>query len=154
VIIESNKAQTLNDIMDDVYQKDVYKKLSDLNTKHQTEIKSLFDNDPDNIDVLDDEYIKKFMDLAKNQQKEGQALEISLNIRNIPVSKSLSADDIANIQNQLPKDTAILAYFISYDSSGLFILERDKKQFINLGLLGGRTNNLIPLLSHSLSNSE
>lgn len=154
VIIESNKAQTLNDIMDDVYQKDVYKKLSDLNTKHQTEIKSLFDNDPDNIDALDDEYIKKFMDLAKNQQKERQALEISLNIRNIPVSKSLSADDIANIQNQLPKDTAILAYFISYDSSGLFILERDKKQFIKLNNNSATYYKLAKQLRASIINTH
>ena len=132
IVIESNKAQTLNDIIQDTYQKDVYKQLSDLNAKHQTEIKNLYKQDPDNVETFGEDYFNKYLELTKKQQQERQTLEISLNIRTVSVSKSITVDDINNIQKQLPKDTAILSYFISQDSSGLFILERDKKKFIKL----------------------
>ncbi|NIU88099.1 MAG: hypothetical protein GWN56_12740, partial [Nitrosopumilaceae archaeon] len=90
VLIESNKAPTLNDIMQDTHQKDVYKQLSDLNAKHQAEIKSLYENDSENLEALAEDYFDKFLELSNKQQQERQALEISLNIRTVPVSKSLS----------------------------------------------------------------
>ena len=152
IVIESNKAQTLNDIMQDTYQKDVYQQLSDLNAKHQAEIKNLYEKDPDNIETLGEDYFNKYIELTNKQQQERQALEISLNIRTVSVSKSITVDDINNVQKQLPKDTAILSYYISKDLSGLFILERDKKQFIKLNGISKDYSNLARELRATLIN--
>ncbi len=134
VTIESNKAPTLNDIMEDVYQKDVYQKLSDLNTKHQLEIQDFIKQNSQTSEISDENILIKYSQITQKQQQEKKELEISLNIRTVPVSSSLSANDIHLAQNHLPDDTAILSFYISKELSGLFILLNNSKKFVKLNI--------------------
>jgi CHAT domain-containing protein len=152
VLLESNKARTLNDIMQDVYQKDVYEKLSDLKIKHEQERNKLNAINEDNIETPAEDQMQRYMDLWKKQQKEKGALEISLNIRKMPVSKSISAIEINNIQKQLPNDVAIISYFISEKFSGAFVIDNSKKQFIKLDQNSKYFIRLAKELSASLIN--
>lgn len=122
-LLESNKARTLNDIMDDPSRKQVYSQWKEMESRQAKEIADLLQGDKD--ELLPQKGIgdfTKILALAQKQDEERRKLQADTNLQDVTVTRSLSKQDVENIQRRLSPDIAALSFFVRSNGASVFVI--------------------------------
>lgn len=153
-LLETNKARTLSDIREDKNQKTVYAQLISQERTQADQIQNMAERwkqeKAEGLDTKD--HWNKYLQLVSLQRDQRQKLHRQLQIRNVAVSKTMTEQDIRALQSELGVETAVLAYFVSKDRIGIFLLTDKGVQYIPTTLSYAEYNRTIDQLRLALSN--
>jgi CHAT domain-containing protein len=165
-VLETNKARTLSDISSDSQQKKTYQQWSSLQLRHAQERVNFFDKKSDikksrsleqelesivDAGKVDDTWVD-YARLLDQQTTERQAMKISLQIRNVATSESMSSEQLKKIQQGINKDSAVLSFYINNEKLFIFLLTNSSLQLIPTEFETARGRRLIQRLQTTLTN--
>ncbi len=153
-LLETNKARTLTDIQQDVSQQGVYEEWATLEKRHTQERMDMSVRQ-DSLSIWltsTGSNNRAYRDLLNRQQRERRALQVKLQIREVALSNQLTVVDLRNIQRKLPVDAAVMAMFVSDNQIGVFVMTRDKLQYVPTTLHWTEYRNTINQLRVALQN--
>jgi CHAT domain-containing protein len=134
--LESNKAATLSEIVDNPTFHQAQTKWREMQLRQGVELVKLVDremthqrSETEKAPVLIDE-------LARKHGEDAQKLQSELNLKNSTVARSLSAERLQALQRELPPNVAVLAFFVQHRQSSLFVMTRGAIQHIPVLLTG------------------
>lgn len=166
-VLETNKARTLTDISHDSQQKKVYQQWTNLQLRHAQERVDYFENSSDTTKEplsleqevesifgtakVDDTW-EDYSRLLEKQTNERQSMKISLQIRNVATSESMSSEQLKKIQHGIDKDTAIISLYINKEKLFVFLLTNSSLQLIATEFETAQGIRLIKRLQATLTN--
>ncbi|NQY27296.1 MAG: CHAT domain-containing protein [Piscirickettsiaceae bacterium] len=166
-ILESNKARTLSDIADDSNQQFIYKELTALNRQHAKQRAEFFDPyrislegaveqalNPEPIDTKKElkQLADSYEELLEKQAQEITQLKISSQIRDVAISRSVSAKQIREIQENLNAEQAIISIYARRDSVAVILMSRHSIYFHKSSLSYDDANRVVKQLQAALLN--
>ncbi len=135
-ILESNKAATLSDIVDDSAFASAQTKWKQMQLRQTMEMAKLFDNQPGHQLNFGETVLAALGELAIKHRQEAQSLQAELKLKNVTAARSLSREKLRAIQNSLPPNLAVLSFFIQQNKSAVFVISRSGIQHIPVNLTG------------------
>lgn len=152
-LLESNKARTLNDILEDPSYKQVASQWKEMERRHATELMALLENESEQLQPLqDDQSLSQFLSLAKMQENERRTLQTRLQLRDITVTRSLSKEQVEDIRHQLPPDVAVLSFFVQTSQVSAFLITQQGIRYVPLSLDAAEMYRAAQLLRVTLTN--
>jgi len=151
-ILESNKASTLSDIIDDPAFRQAQSNWKEMELRQSLELLRLLDGDTSHKLTLGDKLLVAIDDLIKRHRQEAQRLQSQLRLKNVTVARSLSAERLRVIQNSLPANVAVISFFVQYKGSAVFVVTRDGVRHIPVNLTGCECMKSAQQLRLALSN--
>lgn len=152
-LLETNKARTLNDIMEGPSQKQVYGQWKEMESRHAREVMDLLQGEKDELSPLkgsDD--VSKFIALLKKQNEERRKLQADLNLQDITVTRSLSKEQVEDIKRRLSPDVAVLSFFMRAERASVFLVTQNGIQHISLSLGAREYRRALQQLRVALTN--
>ena len=134
-LLESNKARTLNDILEDPSYKQVATQWKEMEQRHATELMGLVENESELLEPRQDEQsLSRFLALAKRQEDERRTLQARLQLRDITGTRSLSKEQVEELRHQLPPDVAVLSFFVRASQVSAFLITQQSIRYLPLSL--------------------
>ncbi len=131
-LLESNKARTLNDILEDPEQKQVYVQWKELEQRQARDRRAFLDKKEDELLPLQEDNFSGLVELYKNQLVERRKLQVALQLKEITVTRGISKEHLETIQRQLSSDMAVLSFFVAAERASVFLITRDGLRHIPL----------------------
>ncbi len=135
-ILESNKAATLSDIVDDPAFGAAQSQWKQMQLRQTMEMAKLFDKQPNHELNFGESVLAALGELALKHRQEAQSLHTELKLKNVTAARSLSLEKLRAIQNSLPANLAILSFFVQHNKSAVFVVSRAGIQHIPVNLSG------------------
>ena len=120
-LLESSKARTLNDVLDDPSYKAAQDQWREMERRHARETADFFDKPEDELLPNGPEKLPAFMALMQKHDDERRSLQASLQLKDTIVTRSMSKESVQKMAAGLPADVAVLSFFVSRRSPGLFL---------------------------------
>ena len=108
-LLESNKARTLNDILEDPSYKETAAQWKEVLERHASQRLSLLEG-TERISFR--ETSESVSELLKRQRDELRTMKAELQLKDITVTESLSEEQVNAIRDQLTPDIAVLSFYI------------------------------------------
>jgi CHAT domain-containing protein len=154
-LLESNKARTLSDLMETPSQRQAYGRWREMESRHAKEISELFQPGDDAllpVRVMD--LFSKAATLVKNQDEERRHLQSELNLKDITATRSVSKEEVQDLQRRLPSDMAALSFFVRSDKTAVFVLTSQGVRHIPLELDATELRRTVETLRLALTNPD
>ena len=130
VLLEANKARTLNDIIAESGYRERYAQWTEMQRK-QTEARwALMQKDDLDAWVDAEKTFDDFMTLNESQAKKRKALKTALQLSELTTADAYSKQQLVSMRKRLPADVALVSFFISSETSGAFVVTRDKLKWL------------------------
>ena len=127
-LLESNKARTLNDILEDSSYQQISSQWKEMEERHATELLALLERTQEDLSL------EGFLPLLKKQGDERRKLQANLQLKDITVTRSLSKEQVDEIRQGLGPDVAVLSFFVRAKRVSLFLMTQSGIQHIPLPL--------------------
>lgn len=132
-LLESNKARTLNEILDDPSYKDTQEQWKAMERKHAAELTTLAETSDDPlVPASSRSVLVKFLSLQERQDQERKQWQALLRLQETTVAKSLSPQHVETLRRQLPSDVGVMSFFIGYEQAGVFVMSRQALRYVPL----------------------
>ena len=151
-LLETNKARTLNDILDDPQQRAVYSIWADLERRHASERVLLFDQIGKDTSQARENRYKTYQALRAKQEEERRAARTANEMREVAVGSVLTTEKLSRIQSELPRNKAVISLFYTADTVGAFLLTTSGLEYVGLNRDASLIYRAIRQLQIALSN--
>jgi CHAT domain-containing protein len=150
--LESNKASTLSEIIDDSAFRQAQTKWNEMQLRQTLELVKLLDGDTPH-QLSSKEKVAVFIDgLVRRHREEAQELQSQLGLQSATAARSLSSEKLQEIQSELPVNVAVLSFFVQRRQSSVFVITRAGIQHIPVNLTGCECMKAAQQLRVALSN--
>jgi len=153
-LLESNKARTLNDILDDQSYRETSSQWKEIQGRHATELLALLQGVEKTEQQEQRLVLEEAFSLLKRQRDERRKLQTRLQLKEMTVTQGLSKQQIEEIQSQLTSDVAVLSYFVSGNEVSAFLMTRGRIQHIPLRLTAAEMYRTAQQLRLALTNAN
>ena len=154
LLLESNKARTLNDIIVQPNYKELYQRLLTLRQKHAAKRLALLNREDLESQSGIDAVLADLETLYATQQTEAQQLRTASQLAHLATSDTYSIHQLAALREQLPNHLAILAFFSGTHQAGVFVLTQDQLHWIAFADAPAAYQRAIRQLQLALSNAD
>jgi len=152
-LLESNKARTLNEIVEDPAYKDTQGQWKAMERTHAAEFATLLEGADDPLSPLPRRHLlKQVLSLQQRQEDERRQWQIRFQLRDMTVTKNLSKEHIEQIRQRLPRDTGVISFFTSDDHAGIFVMSRQSLRYVPLAVDLAEYRRAIQQLRVALTN--
>ncbi len=131
-LLESNKARTLNDILEDPSYKQISSQWKEMEQRHATELMELLEQDDLLERPQENLSLEGVLPLLTKQRDERRTLQANLQLKDITVTRSLSKEQVDDIWQGLSPDVAVLSFFVRAKRVSLFLMTQRGIQHIPL----------------------
>jgi CHAT domain-containing protein len=152
-LLESNKARTLNDVLEDPSYRQAQDRWKEMERRHAREAADLLDGPADDL-LPDDgrERMARFLALAQKQRDERRRLQASLRLQEMIVTPSLATEDVLALARKVPPDVAVLSFFVSDKKVSVFLVTRGGVRHLPLAADTAEYGRAIEQLRVALTN--
>ena len=133
-LLESNKARTLNDILEDPSYKQISSQWKEMEQRHATELMAVLERDDLVERRQEDLVLDEFLPLLAKQRDQRRKLQANSQLKDITVTRSLSKEQVDDIWRGLAPDVAVLSFFVRAERVSLFLMTQGGIQHIPLPL--------------------
>lgn len=151
-VLESNKASTLSDIIDDPAFRQAQAKWKEMELRQSLELLKLLDGDTSPRLSLGQKVLVVIDELVRKHRQEAQQLQSELKLKNVTVARRLSADKLRAIQSSLPANVAVVSFFVQHKGSSVFLVTRNGIRHVPVNLTGCECMKAAQQLRLALSN--
>lgn len=150
--LESNKAATLSEIIDDQAFRQARSKWQEMQLRQSLELVKLLDGDTTHKLSYQEQALGFLDELVRKHGQEAQKLQSELGLKSATVARSLSAERLQALQRELPANVALLSFFVQHRQSSLFLMTRGGIQHIPVIRTGSECMKAAQQLRVALSN--
>jgi CHAT domain-containing protein len=124
-LLESNKARTLNDVVEDPAYKESQDRWKQMERKQAQEMAQLLETPDGGLEPVDPHRaLSRFIDLSKKQEDERRQLQETLQLKEVVVAPGLMREDVLTLARSLPPDVAVMSFFVDRNHTSLFLVTR------------------------------
>jgi CHAT domain-containing protein len=120
-LLESSKARTLNDVLDDPSYKAAQDQWKEMERRQARETSDFLDKPADELLPDAPDRLPAFVALMQKQEDGRRSLQASLQLRDAIVTSGMTRESAQKLVAGLPADVAVLSFFVSRRNPGVFL---------------------------------
>ena len=122
-LLESNKARTLGDVVEDPSYKEQQDQWRQMERRQAQETADLLQAPQDDLmPVQARDVLARLFDLSRKHEDERRKLQATLQLKETIVTPGLSKVEVAQLARRLPADTAVLSFFAGGEETSAFVV--------------------------------